>query len=217
MHPLEASRRLTPESVSVSLAPAERTRWKSNRVLGVKPFSGEDRDVEIHYTRLVEAIEQSGAFPRIVKNYRGPELDGEAGFVLDVEIRPTYSVDRGKNLLIQWPGFLAMAPLWHGLVYTLELDSRLEVRDSGEKELLASTNRENYEIRYTSTTRGVMTGFPVGYFFFGSLSLLSNVYVEWSDPMRTEANLKVSRDFSLVLSERLLSSLSVLPETQDPP
>jgi hypothetical protein len=199
-HPVTVKNRAFEEAATI-----HRSAWKTPSAVGVRPFASTDRHTLLCYDSIVTELEHSGAFSRVVRNYNGQE---NVDLVLDIEVDPQYRVDRWKNLFIQWPGFLIATPHWHGLVYTLLLHTRVNIEDPDGEQLGTVANEEEYEIRYTSTGRGIITGFPVGWFLFGSLSLLSNAYIAWDDPMRDEAYEKLEREHGLLVGQEVIGTLT---------
>lgn len=185
-----------------------RPTWKTDATLGIYPFPSSDRYTLICYDAVVEQINLSGAFRNVIKNYSG--RDG-ADIVLKIEINPEYKVDRGKNFFIQWPGFLIFTPHWHGLVYTLILHGKASIESHSGDLLNTVVTDEDYQVRYTSTGRAILTGFPVGWFLFGAASLLSNAYIAWDDTMRDEAYRKLERDFGIRFARKILDTLEKTP------
>ncbi len=179
--------------------------WKSDLTVGVRPFDGTDPYTFGCYQSLVEALESSGSFGEVVRNYQGLEA---VDLVVDIRIAPEYRVNRGKNFFIQWPGFLVFTPLWHGLVYTLRLHTDVSMSEPGGPSTPLLDVIDDYEIRYTSTGRGIATGFPIGWIFFGGISLLSNAYIEWDDAMRDDAYEKIDRRYAFSTTQRLVAAMS---------
>lgn len=205
-HPLEVKQRMGSDSLMYAV---QRSTWKSNFAVGVEPFQSGDRYADVCYASLVRELQAAETFKGVIQNFTGGEFEERPDFVFEVQITPEYRIDRGKNFAIQWPGFIIFMPAWHGLVYTLLIHTTVTIKSHPGGDVIdIVSSEENYRVKYTSPGRGILTGFPIGWFFFGALSLLSNAHIEWSDSMRDDAYLRISREYGIIVAQKVIEAFS---------
>lgn len=205
-HPLEVKHRMGSDSLMYAV---QRSTWKSNLQVAVEPFQSGDRYAEVCFTSLIQELQAAGAFKGVIRNFTAGEFGEKPDFVFDVQITPEYRIDRGKNFAIQWPGFIIFMPAWHGLAYTLLIHTAVTIKSYPGGDIIdVVSSEDNYRVKYTSPGRGILTGFPIGWFFFGALSLLSNAHIGWSDSMRDDTYLRISREYGIIIAQRVIEALS---------
>jgi len=75
---------------------------------------------------VVDALQKSGNFERVLYPYSQSVNQGQADMMIDIAVNPKYD-GSGENFVINWPGFLIFAPAIWGYKYNADIDTRVQL------------------------------------------------------------------------------------------
>ncbi len=166
---------LTVTNLNQYSVPVKLSSFESAPLGGILPYSGTP-DGRYYFNSLIERINQSPLVASVQTEYiMKPNDPQPPDLILSIDPVVQYR-SSGWNFLINWPGFIIIAPVWHGYVYHADIDTGLVIHDSSGQVLSDSSVPMAYNIRQADPDRAMWASFPLGWLAFGSISLLSGIY-----------------------------------------
>ncbi len=102
----------------------------ATKKLGIARLNSTDMYLARLYGHFVRSVEAK--YPgRIVRNY-DPKIGGNVDKYVTFDMDTEYLYNRGTSVAVSWPGMLQFAPMWWGLVYTLEVKTTMRVFRPGD-------------------------------------------------------------------------------------
>jgi hypothetical protein len=96
--------------------------------LGVTSSSITDFKTGRYVNAVVDALQRSGNFERVLYPFSQTVNQGQADMLVDIAVKPKYD-GSGANFFINFPGFLIFAPAIWGYKYTAEIETGVSITD----------------------------------------------------------------------------------------
>lgn len=179
-------------------------------VLGVKSPAVRDKYDESLYHSIVEALDRTGSFSKIVKNYSESQSTGgqSPDLVLDIQVNTTYTDDAGQNWATQWPGVIVLSTWWNGLLYYADMDSKVSAKLVKTGQSIEVKSHDRYDVHYASTGRGVFAGSVVGWVLLTIPSFISAaIPTNWDDNMKADTVMKVRDEYGRIMAQKIVEAL----------
>lgn len=139
--------------------------------IGVTSANAADPQNSRYINSVVEALQRTGSFERVVYPYNQTMHRDQVSIVIDITVVPHYSGE-GLNFLVNWPGFLIFAPAIWGYGYHAYLDTKVNITrlsDGSSQETLILTK---YKFRQAEIDR---TWTEVGWLEWGVIPLIGGI------------------------------------------
>ncbi|OHD70638.1 MAG: hypothetical protein A2W19_01165 [Spirochaetes bacterium RBG_16_49_21] len=172
--------------------------------LGIGRLNSTDMHLAKLYGHFVRSVEDKYK-GRIVRNY-DPKTGGNVDKYVIFDMDPEYLYNRGKSVAVSWPGVIVLAPMWWGLVYTLEVKTTMRVYRAGE------ILEEEYRFKDAFTVRHISAGRLVWIYTLGWHPLfgcVGGVFSGWDDDFKECVVNKIIEKnyFAETYRQRLLNGL----------
>lgn len=178
-------------------------------VLGVKAPAVKDKYDESLYHGIVEALDRTGSFSAIVKNYSdGQSLAGQTpDVVLDIQISSTYDDNEAQNWATQWPGVIVFSTWWNGLLYHDDIDTKVTAKLAKTGQVAEVKSHDQYHIHYASNVRGVFAGSIVGWFLLTIPSFIcAAIPTDWDDNMKADAVMRIREEYGRIIAQKTIEA-----------
>ena len=191
---------------------------RKQQAVGITAGSTTDVPRGRYVSAIVDALQRSGNFERIIYPY-SPEVHQDlVQGVLDINVQPAYA-GSGSNFFINFPGFLIFAPAIWGYEYHADIATTVKLthRMSGQTRDLSVPTKYTFrqaEIDRTWTELGWLevgiTPFIGGFFF-----------MEYDPDVTSEFIVKVSPTYGAYVAGKIIPAIAELqvqapPEPQQP-
>lgn len=156
---------------------------------------------EKHLEDIVAAFRASGNFD---VTYPATKASGKK-FDYVIDISPNASYDgKGTNFLVSFPGFLIFMPYWNGYGYTANIDTKVQMNDSSNKDLGFKNHRVEYRMNHSEFDRTWTMGTD-WLLTFGVLSFIGGfVYMGFDSDIENE----VFRNYSPAYAKYIVNKIS---------
>ncbi|MDH4163102.1 MAG: hypothetical protein OEW15_10490 [Nitrospirota bacterium] len=172
--------------------------------LGVTSSNTVDVKNSRYVASIIDALNQSGNFERIIYPYNPAVHQGEVELIADINVHPRYTGSTG-NFFLNWPGFLIFAPAIWGYKYHAELETQVmltRVADSQTQQMSIPTR---YTFRHAEMNR---TWTEIGWFEVGIIPLISGFFFTDFDPEVTGQFIsQVGPSYGTFVARKILSAL----------
>ncbi len=172
--------------------------------LGVTSGNATDLKNSRYINSVVDALQRSGNFERVLYPYSLAANQGQADALIDIAVNPKYD-GSGVNFWINWPGFLIFAPAIWGYKYTADIDTRVNItnlKDNTSKQVAVPIH---YVFREADSGR---TWTEVSWFEVGIIALVGGVVFTGYDNDVTPAFISaVSPHYGAYVSRRIIDAI----------
>lgn len=176
--------------------------------LGVTSSSVTDPKNSRYVNAIIDALQRSGNFERVLYPYSLTVNQGQADMLIDIAVNPKYD-GSGVNFWINWPGFLIFSPAIWGYKYTAEIETRVSITDlknNASKQFAIPTH---YVFRHADMGR---TWTEVSWFEVSVIALIGGiVFTGYDDDITPEFITKVSPNYGAYVSKKIVDALQSAP------
>lgn len=174
--------------------------------IGICRLKTDDMHMAMLFKNFVDSLEAKYR-GQVVKNYE----PGDGRYVnryVEFEIRPAYDFNRGTSVAVSWPGALVLAPTWWGLVYILELNTKVVIYDGANRRVIDEIFfKDSFRVRHASFGRAIWC-YSLGLHpIFGCVG---GVFSGWDEGFKESVTAKIIEKnlFTEAYTIRLLRALS---------
>ena len=175
--------------------------------LGVTSSSVTDPKNSRYVSAVVDALQKSGNFERVLYPYSLTANQGQADMLIDIAINPKYD-GSGANFWINWPGFFIFAPAIWGYKYSAEIDTRVSItnlKDNTSRQIAVPTR---YIFRHADMSR---TWTEVSWFEVSIIALVGGaVFTGYDNDVTPEFITTVSPNYGAYVSRKIIDALPVM-------
>ena len=180
--------------------------------LGVISSSVTDVRNSRYVNAVVDALQRSGNFERVLYPYSLAVNQGQADLLIDIAVNPKYD-GSGQNFVINWPGFLIFAPAIWGYKYNADIDTRVSLtnlKDNSTKQVAVPMH---YVFRHAAMNR---TWTEVSWLEVSVIALVGGVtFTGYDESVTPEFISAVSPNYGSYVSRKIVDAISneVVPNT----
>ncbi len=178
--------------------------------LGVTSSSITDVKNSRYVNAVVDALQRSGNFERVLYPFSLTANQGQADMLVDIAINPKYD-GSGQNFVINFPGWLIFAPAIWGYKYTADIDTRVgmtNLKDNASKQIAIPTR---YIFRQADMGR---TWTEVSWFEVGIIALVGGIaFTGYDEDVTPEFITAVSPNYGSYVSKKIVDALASFPTT----
>ena len=183
--------------------PPEPTPQKTISI-GVKSNDSAQHEKSRYVSSIVDAMQRSGCFEKIIFPYDHAKHNGEAEAVVDIAISPVYSGSK-SNFWINFPGFLIFAPAAWGYGYHADINTVAIVSFQKEKASKNVSVRTKYDFRQAEIDR---TWTEIGWLEVGIIPLIGGfVFTDYDPDVTPEFITKVSHNYGTCVARKITSAI----------
>lgn len=173
--------------------------------LGVTSSTITDAKNSRYVNAVVDALQRSGNFERILYPYSQSVNQGQADMLIDLAVNPKYD-GSGANFFISWPGFIILAPAAWGYKYTAEIETRVSItnlKDNTSKQIAIPTH---YVFRHADIGRAWTEA--GGWLLFSVPALVGGiVFTGYDNDITPEFITLVSPNYGAYVSKKIVDAL----------
>jgi len=174
---------------------------KQQMTVGVTSPNTGDAQIGRYVGAVVDALQRSGSFGRVIFPFSQAEHGSAAQVVMDIGVAPKYS-GSGSNFFINFPGFLIFAPAIWGYEYHADIATSVKVTDQKSGRSRDVTVATNYVFRQAEIDR---TWTEVSWFEFGVIALVGGIFfMEYDPDVTREFITAVSPNYGPFVASRVL-------------
>lgn len=172
--------------------------------IGITSNNSGDAENSRYITSIVDGLQRTGSFNRIIYPYNQSMHKDQVDFVADISVNPRYEGE-GMNFLVNWPGFLIFAPAIWGYGYRAQIETMVNitsVKDGSSQQMAIPTN---YRFRQAEIDR---TWTEIGWLEFGVIPLIGGiVFTQYDTDVTDEFITKVSPSYGSFVAKRIVDSI----------
>lgn len=176
--------------------------------LGVTSSSITDVKNSRYVSAVVDALQRSGNFERVLYPFSLTANQGQADMLVDIAINPRYD-GSGQNFVINFPGWLIFAPAIWGYKYTADIDTRVgmtNLKDNTSRQIAIPTR---YIFRQADMGR---TWTEVSWFEVGIIALIGGIaFTDYDNDVTPEFITAVSPNYGSYVSKKIVDALASFP------
>ncbi len=181
--------------------------------LGVTSGSAADSTNSRYVNAVVDALQRSGNFERVLYPYSPTVNQGQVDLLVDIAVNPKYD-GSGENFFINWPGFLIFAPAVWGYKYNADIDTRVGItnlKDNTSKQIALPVH---YVFRHADMGR---TWTEVSWFEVSIIALVGGVaFTGYDNDVTPQFISAVAPNYGSYVSRKIIEALPVEPVPQTP-
>jgi hypothetical protein len=175
---------------------------------GVTSSSITDVKNSRYVSAVVDALQRSGNFERVLYPYSLTANQGQADMLVDIAVNPKYD-GSGQNFVINFPGWLIFAPAIWGYKYTADIDTRVSItnlKDNVSQQIAVPTK---YIFRQADMGR---TWTEVSWFEVGIIALVGGIaFTGYDNDVTPEFITAVSPNYGTYVSKKIVDALQSAP------
>lgn len=172
--------------------------------LGVTSSSITDPKNSRYVAAIVDALQRSGNFERVLYPFSQTVNQGQADVLIDIAINPKYK-GNGVNFFINWPGFIIFAPAIWGYKYNAEIETQLSITNLADNSSKQHAIATNYTFRHADMER---TWTEIGWVEVGIIPLIGGiVFTGYDTDITDEFITKVASNYGSFVSRKVLEAL----------
>lgn len=178
--------------------------------LGITSSSVTDPKTGRYVNAVVDALQRSGNFERVLYPFSQTVNQGQADMLVDIAVKPKYD-GSGANFFINFPGFLIFAPAIWGYKYNAEIETQINVTDLKTNASKQFTIPTKYIFRHADTGR---TWTEVSWLEVGVIALIGGVvFTGYDEDTTPEFITVVSPNYGAYVSRKIVDALGSIPTT----
>ncbi len=172
--------------------------------LGVTSSNDADAQNSRYITSIVDALQRTGSFERIIYPFNQSVHQGMADVIVDIAVNPQYS-GRISNFFVNWPGFLIFAPAIWGYGYNAEIETRVNILHMESRRSQPLTIPVKYKFRQAEMDR---TWTEIGWLEWGVIPLVGGfVFTSYDSDLTDEFITKVSPYYGPYITKKILEAM----------
>lgn len=188
--------------------------FKQQMTVGVTSPNTGDAQNGRYVGAVVDALQRSGSFDRVIYPFSQAEHGSIAQVVLDIGVSPKYD-GSGSNFFVNFPGFLIFAPAIWGYEYKADITTSVKVTDQKSGRSRDVVVPTNYVFRQAEIDR---TWTEIGWLEWGVIPLVGGFFfMEYDPDVTREFITAVSPNYGPFVTSKVLPVVAEFREAASAP